>query len=166
MAHDEGRTLDQEAMEKLFGASARSREDGAIPVSVEQRLAAEVDRHWAATVSRSLEQNSRHFQEAREKLDKWADDRVVAAEKALKDTEEQIKALRREARQATTLEAQHQIQQQMQKLERQQRRQRQEIFQVEDEIMDKRYALIAQLEKRLAQKTEIERLFTVRWSVT
>ena len=37
--------------------------------------------------------------------------------------------------------------------------------QAEDEIMGKRDALIAQLEKRLAQKTEIERLFTVRWSV-
>lgn len=35
--------------------------------------------------------------------------KVLRAEKALKDTKEQIKALRREARQATTLEAQHEI---------------------------------------------------------
>ncbi|MDF1552469.1 MAG: SNF2-related protein [Deferrisomatales bacterium] len=161
---DAGRALDQETLEKLFGVSARCAGDGAVSAAIEQRLAAEVDRHSEATVSRSLEQNSRHFQEAREKLEKWADDMVLAAEKALRDTKEQIKALRREARQAATLEAQHEIQQKMQKLERQQRRQRQEIFQAEDEIMEKRDALIVQLEKRLAQKTEIERLFTVRWS--
>jgi hypothetical protein len=51
-------------------------------------------RHVNATVSRSLEQNSKHFNDAREKLEKWADDMVLAAEKALKDTKEQIKGLR------------------------------------------------------------------------
>ena len=38
--------------------------------------------------------------QAREKLEKWADDMVLAAEKALQDTKEQIKVLRRQARQA------------------------------------------------------------------
>ena len=38
-----------------------------------------------------------------EKLEKWADDMVLSAEKALVDTKEQIKALRRQARQAVTL---------------------------------------------------------------
>ncbi len=116
-----------------------------------QRLAAEAERHAQATVSRSLEQNSRHFNEAREKLEKWADDMVLSAEKALAGTKEQIKALRRQARQAVTLAEQHEIQEKIRKLERQQRRQRQEIFQVEDEIMEKRDGLIDSLERRLAQ---------------
>jgi predicted nucleic acid-binding Zn-ribbon protein len=90
---------------------------------------------------------------------------VMSAEKALTDTKEQIKALRRQARQATTLEEQHAIQQKLQKLERQQRRQRQEIFQVEDEIMDQRDSLIESLERRLAQRTESATLLTVRWAV-
>ena len=64
-----------------------------------------------------------------------------------------------------TLEEQHQIQEKIQKLERQQRRQRQEIFKVEDEIMEKRDQLIDQLEKRLAQRTATETLFTIRWAV-
>ena len=97
--------------------------------------------------------------------EKWADDMVVSAEKALADTKEQIKALRRQARQAVTLEEQHEIQQQLQKLEKQQRRERQDIFKAEDEIMEKRDALIESLEKRLAQSTETETLFTVRWTV-
>lgn len=32
--------------------------------------------------------------------------------------------------------------------------------------MEKRDGLIAQLERRLAQQTEMERLFTIRWRVT
>jgi hypothetical protein len=90
---------------------------------------------------------------------------VLSAEKALQDTKEQIKLLRRQARQATTLAVQHEIQEKIQKLERQQRRQRQETFSVEDEIMEKRDALIESLEKRLAQRTEADALFAIRWTV-
>jgi len=84
---------------------------------------------------------------------------------ALEDTKEQIKVCRRQARQATTLEEQHEIQDKIRKLEKQQRRQRQEIFKVEDEIIEKRDSLIDALERRLAQTTASEPLFTIRWSV-
>jgi len=93
------------------------------------------------------------------------DDMVVSAEKTLTDTKEQIKALRRQARLAVTLEEQHQLQAKMQTLERQQRRQRQEIFKVEDDIMEKRDHLVDRLEKRLAQQTETVTLFTIKWEV-
>lgn len=163
---DDGRPLDQEAAEKLFACNARIVEEGSVvPEQVSTRLDAEIVRHTKATVSRSLEQNSAHFNQAREKLEKWADDMVLAAEKALKDTKEQIKALRREARQAATLDEQHDIQQKLQKLERTQRRQRQDIFKAEDEIMERRDGLIDSLEKRLAQTTDTRRLFTIRWAV-
>jgi hypothetical protein len=141
--------------------------DSAEPIAAaaEQRLNAESERHAKATLSRSLELNSVHFNQTREKLEKWADDMVLSAEKALTDTKEQIKALRREARQAATLEEQHIIQERIQKLERQQRRQRQDIFKAEDEIMEKRDRLIESLERRLAQNTETTLLFTIRWAV-
>ncbi|MGE5550415.1 MAG: SNF2-related protein [Bacteroidota bacterium] len=162
---DDGTALDQETMEKLFLCNGRVIRSNANPEPQAKRLAAESERHVQATVSRSLEQNSKHFHDAREKLEKWADDMVLSAEKALTDTKEQIKTLRRQARQAVTLEEQHQILEKIQKLEHQQRRQRQEIFRVEDEIMEKRDQLIDQLEKRLAQRTATETLFTIRWVV-
>ncbi len=90
---------------------------------------------------------------------------VLAAEKALKDTKEQIKILQRQARLATNLDEQHDIQQKIQKLEKQQRRQRQEIFQVEDSIIEKRDALIDALECRLTQKTASQPLFKIEWEV-
>lgn len=81
---EEGRALDQETCEKLFNCSGRIDPGGAIPESATQRLAAESERHAKAAISRSLEQNSQHFNQAREKLEKWADDMVLAAEKALR----------------------------------------------------------------------------------
>ena len=162
---DEGQALDQETMEKLFLCAGSVGTEVVIASATESRLSREAERHAAATLSRSLEANSRHFHEAREKLERWADDMVLSAERALADTKEQIKALRRSARQAVTLDEQYEIQEKIQRLERQQRRQRQEIFKVEDEIMDKRDRLIDQLEKRLAQRTSTQTLFTIRWAV-
>lgn len=162
---EQGLPVDQETCEKLFNCIAENAGATSIPDSISQRLTAESERHAKATISQSLEANNLHFNEAREKLEKWADDLVIAAEKALKDTKEQLKLLQRQARLATNLDEQHDIQQKIQKLEKQQRRQRQEIFQVEDGIIEKRDALIDSLEKRLTQKTESERLFSIEWAV-
>lgn len=160
-----GTSLDQETMEKLFACAGRVNTNDVLPLTAQDRLNAEGERHAKATISRSLEQNSVHFNQAREKLERWADDMVLAAEKVLQDTKEQIKVLRRQARQAATLEEQHGIQEKSQKLERQQRRQRQDIFKAEDEIMEKRDALVESLERRLSQRTDTEILFTIRWTV-
>lgn len=162
---DQGLPLEQETCEKLFSCVGENTGPAVLPDSINQRLTAEAERHAKATISQSLEANNRHFSEAREKLEKWADDLVLAAEKALKDTKEQIKIFQRQARLATNLDEQHEIQQKIQKLEKQQRRQRQEIFQVEDEIIVKRDGLIEALERRLTQKTESKRLFTIEWAV-
>ena len=164
---ESGLSLDQETMEKLFscaGQIARD-SDGTLPAAVRQRLEGDSERHSRATVSRSLEQNNVHFNEAREKLERWADDMVLSAEKALLDTKEQIKALRRHARQAPTIAEQHEIQEKLQNLERRQRRQRQDIFKAEDEIVEMRDQLVDSLERRLAQRVETETLFTIRWAV-
>ncbi len=82
-----------------------------------------------------------------------------------RDTKEKIKVLQREARQAVTLADQHRIQEEIQKLEKVKRRQRQDIFKAEDDIIEKRDSLIESLEKRLAQRTNSDTLFTIRWSV-
>ena len=161
-----GESLDQEVCEKLMSCSAEVDESTTSLLNeLQTRLIAESSRHSKATISQSLESNNKHFNEAREKLERWADDLVLAAEKALKDTKEQIKFAQREARVATTLNEQHEIQQKIQKLEKLQRKQRQDIFQVEDEIIVKRDGLIESLEKRLTQKTENKTLFIIEWTV-
>jgi ERCC4-related helicase len=162
---DDGHSLDQETCEKLFRCTGSVCHADALPSTVEDRLAREAQRHAEATIARSLETNNQYFLQERQRLERWADDMVLAAEKDLADTKAQIKAMNRQARLATTLEEQHAIQEKIRELEKQMRRQRQRIFDVEDEIMAKRDALITSLEKRLSQRTSAEHLFTIRWAV-
>lgn len=90
---------------------------------------------------------------------------IFVAEEALRDTKMQINSLKREARLAQSIEEQKQNQEKLNLLERQQKRQRMEIFDIEDEIADKRDELISALEERMKQKTDITELFTIRWKV-
>lgn len=83
-----------------------------------------------------------------------AEDKIYAVEEALRDTKAQIKAVKRDSRHALTVEEQKLNQEKLQKLERQQKRQRMEIFDIEDEIADKRDELISALEARMKQKTK------------
>lgn len=162
---DEGRNLDQETCAKLFNCPGAVTGNPAVVETIEERLQGDGNRHVRATINRSLEQNNRHFNEAREQLEKWAEDMVIAAEKELEDTKNQVKALNRQARQAPTMEEQRTIQAQIQELEKKKRRMRQKIFDIEDEITEKRDRLIEALESRMQQKTEVEPLFTIRWRV-
>jgi superfamily II DNA/RNA helicase len=156
--------LDQETCEKLLSVNAKGKPT-VISAEPPQILADNQQRRIDANLAQFIEDNQRLFNAKREKLERWADDKLLASEEALKDTKSKISQIKREARKAPTLEEQSQLQQQIRDLERQQRRQRQKIFDVEDEIIEKRDELIDALQERLTQTTNIEHLFTIRWRV-
>jgi adenine-specific DNA methylase len=162
---DTGNNIDQETCEKLFNCSGQARAVQAIPDSAKERLMRDQERHAKATLAKNLEENNRHFSEARDQLDKWAEDVEMAAQKELDDTKRQIRDLQRRSRQAPTIEEQHNLQEEIAKLERKKRTLRERIFDIEDEIAEKRDRLVESLEKRMQQKTTVTPVFTIRWSV-
>ena len=161
---DDGELLDQEACEKLLTIPAAGK-PLAVHDAAPSSLEANSQRRVQATIAEVLEANQRLFDEERDKLERWADDKLLAAEEALKNTKARIAQLKRDARKAATLQEQDGIQRELSELERKQRRLRQEIFAVEDEIIEKRDALIASLQQRLQEKTDTQTLFTLRWQV-
>jgi hypothetical protein len=163
---DARQALDQEICEKLFQCRADViPANSAISSSCQSQLDANAKRHVESMLAKSLELNSRNFQETREQLEKWADDQVRGVERDLEQTKEQIRAFERQARQAPTVQEQHELQQKIVEMEKKKRQQRQRIFDVEDEIKEKRDQLISVLERRLAQRSSVETLFTIRWEV-
>lgn len=160
---DDGASVDQEVLEKMFLCQGH-----AAPIQVEtvpERVKAETAQHQKATLHRSFEANNRFMNEERERLEKWADDMVISAEKELRDIKAQLRESNRLARQATTTEDQIALQNKIRDIETRQRKQRQRIFEVEDEIIEKRNQLITSLERRMQQKSHVEPLFAIRWRV-
>ncbi len=161
---DDNEVLPQETCEKLFQIAAETQP--VISHAAPESLYGNAQQQLQAALALALEHNDQYFQQEREKLDAWAEDRIYAAEQALQDTKLKLKALKRQARTAQSMEEARRQQEETRKVEAEQRRQRQAIFEVEDEIEAKRDALIATLEKRLHQASHTRELFTIRWSIS
>ena len=162
---DAGNSLDQEMCEKMFHCQGQTQPLQAVPQEAKQRLGQEQERHAHAMLAKNLEENNKHFAEARDQLDKWAEDMEIASQKELDDIKRRIKELQRQCRQAPTIDEQHSLQEDIAKLERKKRTLRERIFDIEDEIAEKRERLVDSLEKRMQQKTTVTPVFTIRWSV-
>lgn len=160
---DDGTHLDQEVCERLFNVTAELVPDSA--PEPPQELSARTKRQLDATLSRVLEENHSYFQRERDKLEAWADDQIASSEAQLEDTRAKIKDAKRRSRTAETLEEQKTAQEALKTLERQQRRDRQSIFDVQDEIEEKRDALIDALERQMHRKSQTHRLFRIRWEL-
>lgn len=160
---DNGQLIDGEACKKLFNVGGKYHDDvnAAPPVKLLDNQSRQVD----VKLAQAMDTNNKYFQDERDKLDKWADDKVLAAEQGLIDTKNQLRSLKRESRHAVSIEEQQIAQKKIKELERKQRCQRQDIWDVEDNIAEKRDELIAALEVRMKQKTTVTELFTIRWKV-
>lgn len=160
---DDGRDIDPDIVRRLFEMPCRQA-DGEI--GHDRALLDPILAQREQDVIEALKrQNAQWFSEESRKLEKWAEDKVFAAEKELQDAKARILELKREARTAESPEQQHRIQTQIQELEKSKRRLRQRIFEVEDEIIEERDQMIADLEARLQQDISKQELFTVRWTV-
>jgi len=162
---DAGDSLGQETCEKLFLCDGSMRLLDTVTEVPVARLEEEGSRHVSAKVARAMERDNELYREACIRLDKWAEDQRAAANDALEKTKSQIKLLTRQSRLAETLAEQHVFRQDLAELNRKCRRQRQQIFDEEDEIAQRHDLLVQEIEQRMRQKTEIERLFVVRWRV-
>ena len=92
------------------------------------------------------EKDNNYMKLETEKLTKWAEDRMNAAELAIKDTKARIKELNREAQKTSDPAIQLQIQLALQEQSKKQKKQRQEIFTVEDEITEMRDKMISEIQ--------------------
>lgn len=111
------------------------------------------------------QRNLGYFQQEVEKLDAWADDLKLGLEQEIKETDRQIKEVRRTAATAATLDEKLHWQKQQRDFEGKRSKLRRELFVRQDEIEIERNRLIEQLEKQLEQKIKEQHLFAVAWSL-
>jgi ERCC4-related helicase len=158
---DDQQPLDEEMAQRLLslpGTVTARLVDVAHPLleSSTQKRQLEIQRSIA-------ERNARFFEAEAEKLDSWADDLKVVLERELKEIDRQIKEAKRAATAALTLEEKLAGQKQIKALEAQRNQKRRSLFDAQDEVDRQREQLIAQIEGKLTQKSELQHLFTIAW---
>jgi len=160
-----GEALDQETCEKFFNCMGTEMSISELPATVTERLRSEAERHKTSTMNKIMEQNNTFFREEHLRIDKWADDMLLASEKELKDIRQLIKATGRQIRIAETLAEQAELQKKELALTRKRRNLRNKLDDVEDAIEEKARNMRKELQSRLQQTVETEHLFTIEWAV-
>ncbi|MDA1302318.1 MAG: SNF2-related protein [Proteobacteria bacterium] len=161
---DEGHILDEEIATRLLTLPGTV--IGQVPPNTNASQLDVIIQNRQASIQRDISERNAHFFEAEaDKLDGWADDLKVGLEREIKELDRQIKEARRAATIALTLEEKLAGQKQIKTIEVQRNQKRRTLFDAQDQVDSQREELIAQIEGKLQQQTELRQLFTIRWSI-
>jgi ERCC4-related helicase len=167
---DGGQSIDQETAARLLTLPGRLRNSPLLPPREESEARAsaleEIVQQRRSTIQQEIsERNAKFFEEEAEKLDGWADDLKLVLEREIKEIDRQIKEVRRAGTTALTLEEKLAGQKEVKALEAQRNQKRRSLFEAQDQVDKQRDGLIAQIEQKLTQATNLERLFILRWTL-
>jgi adenine-specific DNA-methyltransferase len=159
---DDGVVLDEEAAARLLSLPGVVHGEISGLSSLEQLEG--LTRKKQSVIQKGIsERNARFFESEADKLDGWADDLKLGLEREIKEIDRQIKEARRAATSALTLEEKLAGQKQIKALESQRNQKRRSLFEAQDQVDRQREELIEQIEGKLQQKTDLVRLFSIRW---
>ena len=129
-------------------------------------LLADMEARKSALLRHVNERNLGYFEQEVQKLDAWTDDLKLGLEQEIKESDREIKEVRRTAATSPTLEEKLSWQKKQRELEGKRSKLRRELFARQDEVEAQRNDLITQLEMQLQQQVEERTLFTVEWELT
>ncbi len=157
---ESGELLSQEQVQRLFQLPAsvgnKVKEAESNCDKIYQARKAEV---LASVETRYAE----FFDMEMEKLDNWADDKRKGLKYNLKELDDQLKELKKQIRQASSLPDKLTLQRQARKIETRRDEAWREYDQQAGEIETKKDQLLDSIEEKLQTQIGDERLFTVRW---
>ena len=163
---DDGQVLDQEICEKLFSvAGTAAGEEITVTDDALERLRSSFKKSKARILGEVSERNSAYFDDEMEKLEKWAEDRRNSLKTALKEFDDQIAELKKQARFAGNLPEKLEMQKKMRDLNHKRDEAWREYDESARDIEKQKDGLIDTVEARLRQSIVDENLFTINWQV-
>lgn len=138
----DGNIMPEDFVEKLMSISGRET-DAAIPAIDEAQLDADMVAKRNALNARISLRDKQFINEESAKIERWAEDQTFSLEEELRNVKKQIKEKERDFRKESDDHRRRQLQTEILNLQRVQKQKRQELFSVEDEIINRRDALIS-----------------------
>lgn len=158
----DGTVLDAEQCSRLFNLPGVHAE---VAFEADPALAKSLKKQEKNLLGDISERNAAFFDEEMEKLDKWAADQQKTLKIELKNLDDQIKELKKDARRTTNLPDKLKLRRKTQKLEKR----RDEAWRNYDlaarDIEKKKDGLIDDIEARLDQNTATVPLFQIQWKL-
>lgn len=158
-----GEVVHPEVLEKLLAYPVDTETQTTFPVV--PTIAEELSRAKQELLGDISQRNLKYFEAEVEKLDAWADDLKVVLEQDIKETDREIREVRRTAKLAPDLHEKLHWQKKQKDLEKLRNKKRRELFDRQDEVDERRESLITELEAKMNQTVEEQVLFSIIWEV-
>jgi hypothetical protein len=163
---DDGIELDDEQCARLFSVYADEADDGLTPEEeFENQIHSAYERKKTAVVDGINEKNAAYFDLEIEKLDKWGEDRRSSLKLTLKELDEEIRTLKKQARLAPNLPEKLKLEKERKTLETKRDEAWREYDGAAKEIDQTKDRLLDQIEQKLEQNIDEETLFFIRWKL-
>ena len=162
---EDGTALGQEFAEKLLNVPTVSTGNVRVQEEASQKLAFLYDNRRAALTVQIEERNKALLDAEIQHIEKWAEDQQLTLENELKDIKEKIKEKKRLLSRSENAQQTLTLEKELNTLTRQQKRKRAEIFNLEDEIEEKRDGMIDKVKAFIQQHITEEELFCVHWAL-
>lgn len=162
---EDGTALGQEFAEKLLNVPTISTGNVRVQEEASQKLASLYDNRRAALTVQIEERNKALLDAEIQHIEKWAEDQQLTLENELKDIKTKIKEKKRLLSRSENAQQTLTLEKDLNTLTRQQKRKRAEIFNLEDEIEERRDGMIDKVKAFIQQHITEEELFCVHWAL-
>ena len=161
----EGKAVYPEIAERMLMLSAKGTAETEVQAGIITTLESGIESQKVRILSDSALRNQNFFDEEMDKLDTWASDMKVSLEREITDLDAEIKLKKSEAKKIIQLKDKVAAQRVIKDLEKKRAEKRQNLYEAQDEVDNRKEALLTKVEAMLEQKTEQTELFTIKWRV-
>lgn len=158
----DGHELDEDQARRLFNLSAKILGDVSCPTDGVQVA---YTRRKKAVLGDIADRNAVFFEEEMDKLNRWAEDKRKSLKVTLKDHDDQIANLKKEARLAPNLPEKLKIQKDIRAMDKKRDEAWHDYDATARDIEKQKDGLIDRVEARMEQEVEEEELFTIGWEL-
>ena len=163
---EDGVELNPDQCQRFFSLPGSiEREIEAVPDTTTKKMNEFAQKRKTIILDNNMQRNSGYFEKESDKLDKWAEDRRNSLRLSLKELDEQIKELKKSARQAQSLPDKLAAQKKVRSVEKKREEAWHEYDKTGRSIEEEKDKLIETIEKKLSAKETLTELFTIRWSI-
>ena len=163
---EEEAILDKQLCERFFSLPANIVEQQhEVPLILKKLLSDAIALQQTNAIDEVGKRNANYFETELDKLDNWGEDRRNSLKVVLKELDQQIKELKKQARLAPNLPDKLKLEKERKKLEAERDTAWKEYDGAAKEIEQNKDQLIDKVEKRLKQNLKDEQLFFVKWKL-
>lgn len=160
-----GETLSSDLCKRILELAVISETETSFNKSEKDSIKESREKQKELLLDELKSKDTNFFQQEVDKLHKWADDRILASEKDLRDVKSKIKEFNRNSKNAVTSEELLKTQTELKSLEKKKKKLRREIFEVEDEIEERRDSMIEAIKGKMFKKINESPIFTIKWKL-